>query len=103
MWERQGVGARLARDGSNGVLQENRVATIASKPAPTGECQIRERQGVGAWLARDGSNGVLQENCVATIASKPAPTGEGHSCYASAISAGDTILVLAPRERPELR
>ena len=76
MWERQGVGARLARDGSNGVLQENRVASIASKPAPTGECQIRERQGVGAWLARDGSNGVLQENRVATIASKPAPTGE---------------------------
>ena len=100
MWERQGVGAWLARDGSNGVLQENRVATIASKPAPTGECQIRERQGVGAWLARDGSNGGL---AVATIASKPANTGEGHSCYASAISAGDTILVLAPRERPELR
>ena len=75
MWERQGVGAWLARDGSNGILQENRVATIASKPAPTGECQIRERQGVGAGLPAMAVTGSCRKTALPLSRASPLPQG----------------------------
>ena len=52
-----------------------------------------------AWLARDGLNAVKQNDRVACIGMQAG----AESSYANAISAGETMLVLAPRERPELR
>ena len=66
------MGAGLGRDGITAVCQMQRVACIASKPAPTG----RDGPGVvGAGLGRDGGTAVGQMHRVACIASKPAPTG----------------------------
>ena len=66
------MGAGLGRDGITAVCQMQRVACIASKPAPTG---IDGPGVVGAGLGRDGGTAVGQMHRVACIASKSAPTG----------------------------
>ena len=64
------------------VGQMHRVACIASKPAPTGECGAGV---VGVGLARDVVTAVGQMHRTACIAGKPAPTGE---CGAGGVGAG---------------
>ncbi|PRW99153.1 hypothetical protein C7A07_06220 [Pseudomonas fragi] len=62
------------------MYRPDRVASIAGKPAPTGDPSPTKsapcRPLCGSGLARDGIPAVHQPHRVAWIASKPAPTGD---------------------------